>query len=383
MTHTKGVISVISCILVVALFGGIPVEGFPDQRLPEHWARTVLEKPERTVLQEYHRRDLIYVKFLDASSIRLVEGRFVSDDGYEDEEIQSRTAFLSMASAVIEPMTNETPERLQEYRVTAMRNLGREVADLSKWFVVRVPEPVNAADWIDALNNINLVEIALPATVPAPPPDWNHCKTSSCVSEQEYLTSPSSAPRGVNAQAVWSQYGVAGGGVRIANVEYAYVPHDDFPTITSPLGNNPAHQYADHGTNTFGILTSINNSFGTTGIAHGSTPYFSAYDSDLPCKAIVEAMDVLDPGDVITVPLQAEGPGGIGAYVPLEWEYPFYECVVTAVGNGYVVVSAAGNGYEDLDDSAFDTGHKPFLPQNDSGAIIVGAGWPTPGLVDT
>jgi hypothetical protein len=47
---------------------------------------------------------------------------------------------------------------------------------------------------------------------------------------------------------------------------------------------------------------------------------------------------------------------------------------VTAVANEVIVCEAAGNGNQNLDDPIFNAGHKPFLPENDSGAIIVGAG---------
>src|SRR5690606_18534448 len=62
---------------------------------------------------------------------------------------------------------------------------------------------------------------------------------------------------------------------------------------------------------------------------------------------------------------------------------PWHNAVVTAVGNGMVVVMAAGNGGQNLDAPIFSTGnggHWPFLPENDSGAIIVGAGVAGPGF---
>ncbi|MFY7894999.1 MAG: hypothetical protein ACOVP8_02105, partial [Phycisphaerales bacterium] len=80
------------------------------------------------------------------------------------------------------------------------------------------------------------------------------------------------------------------------------------------------------------------------------------------------------PGDVLLIEQQAAGPSGGTAYVPSEWSLPVYNATVQAVGAGRIVVAAAGNGGENLDGAAFNTGHRPFIAANNSGAIIVGAG---------
>ncbi|MBI4810156.1 MAG: T9SS type A sorting domain-containing protein, partial [Ignavibacteriales bacterium] len=51
-----------------------------------------------------------------------------------------------------------------------------------------------------------------------------------------------------------------------------------------------------------------------------------------------------------------------------------YNLIITAICNGFHVVEAAANGYRNLDSSIYNTGHAPFILQNNSGAIIVGAG---------
>ena len=82
-------------------------------------------------------------------------------------------------------------------------------------------------------------------------------------------------------------------------------------------------------------------------------------------------------GDIIVLEMQTDGPvagNAIADLVPIEWEKPPYDAIVTAVGNGIIVVEAAGNGSQNLDDPAFNSGHSPFRADHDSGAIIVGAG---------
>ncbi|HYE01599.1 MAG TPA: S8 family serine peptidase, partial [Phycisphaerales bacterium] len=91
--------------------------------------------------------------------------------------------------------------------------------------------------------------------------------------------------------------------------------------------------------------------------------------------AITTALGTLGAGDIILIEQQAFGPGG--NYVPCEWVVSIYNAIVVAVGNGVIVVEAAANGSQNLDAPVFATGnggHWPFLPQNDSGAIMVGAG---------
>ena len=56
---------------------------------------------------------------------------------------------------------------------------------------------------------------------------------------------------------------------------------------------------------------------------------------------------------------------------------PFYDAIQLISGNGVIVVEAAGNGNRNLDDPMFTVdngGHYPFLEENWSQAIMVGAG---------
>lgn len=104
--------------------------------------------------------------------------------------------------------------------------------------------------------------------------------------------------------------------------------------------------------------------------------------TDEVAAAISRAIDLgnLGPGDVIILEVQIEGPKN---NVPAEWFEPTYAAIQTAVGLGVVVVEAAGNGTQNLDAPIFCDGgcgqpppapFCPFCPEQDSGAIIVGAG---------
>jgi subtilisin family serine protease len=88
-------------------------------------------------------------------------------------------------------------------------------------------------------------------------------------------------------------------------------------------------------------------------------------------------MDALVPGDIVLIEQQIAGPDGNQDYVPVEWYEPYYDAIQLISANGLIVVEAAGNGNQDLDDPIFSMdngGHYPFLEENWSEAIMVGAG---------
>jgi subtilisin family serine protease len=141
----------------------------------------------------------------------------------------------------------------------------------------------------------------------------------------------------------------------------------------------------DHGTAVLGEMVSVENGWGMTGIAHGASgTYFSSWSSGGVSAAIYRAIAGVPEGSIIVIEVHISGPNSTGngqvGYVPAEWSESTYNAVVAAVSNGMIVVAAAGNGAEDLDDPVYSAGsHAPFLPENDSGAIMVGAGGAYPG----
>jgi subtilisin family serine protease len=103
--------------------------------------------------------------------------------------------------------------------------------------------------------------------------------------------------------------------------------------------------------------------------------------------------DRLGPGDIMLLEIHRAGPHATGqgqqGYIAVEW-WPDDELAIRyAVNKGTIVVEAAGNGAENLDDAIYDTPRPGFPPwwrnpfrRNpiDSGAVIVGAGAPPPGI---
>lgn len=331
-------------------------------------------KPLHTVIspaRDY--ADRICVKFRDDLPIRLRDSQ-LNDGG---------SGALNAALPLLQRLTSggaswrrlhSLPEAtLAEFRQTARSNLGREVADLSVSLVLRLSSGMDAASVIDDLNALPEVEIARPMRRPVPLPTPPNLEP-----DQGYLQ-PATA--GVNAQFLWTVPGGTGAGVRIADIEYDWnFNHGDLSfSLIGPSPIDPFTGSANHGTAVLGEMGAHRNAWGVTGIAYGSTLHVVAAHTDdglnIP-DAITRALGVLAAGDVIVIEQQAMGPDPDSGLVPAEWDEDVYDAVVTAVGNGVIVCEAAGNGNQNLDDSKFDDDHAPFLSQNDSGAILVGAGAP-------
>jgi hypothetical protein len=337
----------------------------------QRWA-----KPARAVVDESHARGIVYVKFADDAPLAMRDARPTAR-----LDRASRAAIDALPIAGWRPVYDLPEDRLDHMRTNAQRTLGRALADMTTEFFAIIDNNADAASIVDAFNALDIVELALPMPKPvAPPlpPDFEP--------NQGYLIT---APTGVGAVHAWAEFGTRGAGVSIADLEYTFnMSHADLPRIQL-VGVTPADPGfgPDHGTAVLGLLAALNNGWGTTGLAAESQIYFAGtYDGQVwnIASALLAATNAMQPGDIILIEQQFVGPNG--QFVPVEWFPPWHNAIVTAVGNGMVVVMAAGNGGQNLDDPIFSQGnggHWPFLPQNDSGAIIVGAGASSAGFGNT
>jgi hypothetical protein len=135
-------------------------------------------------------------------------------------------------------------------------------------------------------------------------------------------------------------------------------------------------------------MISLDNGFGTTGIAYGvdEVKFAALYDNDTSWQNGMSALYQtviygVPSGSVVLLEIHIPGPNSDGngqnGYVPVEWYEPYYDAILYAVGNDVIVCEAAGNGEQDLDASVYskgNNGHYPFTSENDSGAIMIGAG---------
>lgn len=338
-------------------------------------------KPQNARVEDHNQKHVMTVKFKDGLHIRLRNG-LLTDEG--TGALAPAVAALNHVKGGVWQRTYSLAEdRLEHLRQIAQRNLQKEIADLNLQFDLRLPEGLDLAAAIELFNSLDCVELAQPIPAPCPPP-----LPPDFMGNQVYLNP---ATPGIGAQSVWNLCGQSGSGVKIADIEYSWnLNHQDLPTVTL-LGPQPVDPFnsTHHGTAVLGMLASEPNGWGTRGISYSSHIFVVAANTAAGYNmagAISVALNALDEGDVILLEQQIAGPAGPGSYVPVEWFLPTYNIIVTAVGNGVNVIEAAANGNQNLDGPSYSTGnggHWPFLPQNDSGAIIVGGGAAPPGFGST
>lgn len=279
------------------------------------------------------------------------------------------------------------PEPLADERLDALAERLAQLPEIAAAYVkppalppVRPPSP-------DAFMGHSPVPNSYAAPGPTPP----------YVSMQGYLDP---APGGIDARYAWTRSGGTGKGVKIADVEGDWrLTHESLKSRSIAfVHGRPVAGWRDHGTAVIGEIAG--DGTGVLGIAHDSIVKVVSFldtfsGASNTARAIDEAATRLDPGDILLIELHRPGPrfGGqirVGqeGYIAVEWWPDDFRAIRRAVNQGIIVVEAAGNGAESLDDtlydrpmSSFGTGwSNPFRRgAYDSGAILVGAGAPSPG----
>lgn len=391
--HTTQIALVVGCCGLAGLAQGqmaAPLAAAKGQ--PQNLAT----KPAHWPIGQGYSQRVIAVKFFDDSTVRAVQGRLTNLAPGQAAR-NAAASYLSIGTWV--PMFSQPEPVLQQMRATATANLqqqfagraqaGPRVVDLRTHFMVEVPAGVSAQAMIDALNTLPEVEMAQPHPEPVAPPVVGEYQD-----QQKYWRA---ANQGLGFDDVKWWKGGTGKFVKIADAEYTFnSAHVDLPTITNVVANGieiPGGN-DDHGTAVLGQLVSKADGAGTTGAAWQAGIAFAATYTFTPPlanavwdvgDAVTKAAANVGNGGVVLIEQQLGGPnvpanpppGSQLGLVPVEWYKPWYDAIVTVVGNGVTVVEAAGNGSENLDGAAYGAGnggHFPFKPANASGAIIVGAG---------
>lgn len=337
----------------------------------------------------FDRRDMVTVKFRDGLRLRVAEAALTdrAEAGQSTVALDEMAVLLGAPFSKWEPVHESGPAAIDALRALGEANTGQNLPDLNLQMFVYLAEGTDPETALDTLNALNCVEMALPAPLPVRPPVppildmW-----------QDELPL---APGGIAARTVWAWpgNGPKGQGVRIADIEYSWnLLHVDLPSPISVIGSVGTDPFGDknHGTAVLGQMVALNNGWGTVGASYGATA--SVVYAMTPTNvynlagAISRASVNLAAGDIILIEQQTSGPlvnastpSTQFGLVPVEWYKPYYDAIKVASAAGRVVVEPAANGQQNLDLPAYSTGnggHYPFLPQNDSGAIIVGAGCP-------
>ncbi len=293
-----------------------------------------------------------------------------------------------MHASILEmrPLFTLSPQQLDLLRVQGLQLMDRnlpgasDLPDLNMWYQLTLDTNVDLDNFVARLNELDVVDVAELAPLPAPP----SAITSDFTGNQGYV---GPATDGIDAQYSWLISGGNGAGVTIYDVEYAWnQTHEDLSKANGiPLLLNPGDTGVDpfpetenhHGTAVLGQIIADNDSKGITGISWGSdvgmAPANTANLWYNPANAILLAIADGQAGDVILIEQQTVVCGITpGVYGPLEWWSAVFDVIQTATANGFIVVEAAGNGSRNLDGATCLNLFNRSV--RDSGAIIVGAG---------
>ncbi len=324
-------------------------------------------------------------------------------------QIQADLAVVDSIAAGLrvrpEPLIADSPAALAAWKSRAQSYWHREVADLGLYFQLVLTDwgrGRNLPDLVARLNQLPAVEIAYAEPLAAPPtigdlaanpvdpwacgPDDVTVPAPDFEALQGYLAP---TPIGVDAFAAWTYPGGDGEGIRVIDVEGGYREHSDHRELFQLVGHTTT-QYWQHGQSVIGIIASLHDGFGTSGIAHGAHVGFrSIYNAnffDDFAEANASSANVSSNlywaakhsmEGVVLVELHRAGvedqdclcAGGSGCSVlPVEYWPADFDVISSASGNGVVVVEAAGNGGYDLDNPVLGGAFDRDL--QDSGAVL-------------
>lgn len=259
---------------------------------------------------------------------------------------------------------------------------------LDRYFEVPLPDGIDRArieNLVSALSGNADIERAYFQPLPEPAeveassvPDFSG--RQGYLFDREGSADDDFALGGVDAHYAWTLAGGDGSGVDVVSNEingFNY-NHVDLPQPFLVVGD---YVFGDHDTASAGAIASLDDGFGTTGIAHGARLGYAKYGS----QRMVEAAEQLSPGSVMQVGIQYRVDSldqymgcGSSCYVPLDYYDGPYDAVRYITQElGVHVVAAAGNGDINLDHSHFGDRFDPAV--RDSGSILVGAADPGDG----
>ncbi len=343
--------------------------------------RRVPPKPETSVVPPGYSDRNLHLKLVEGSRARLVNGDLRAT-GQPAIALLNRT-LAQFPGTTLQRMFSRPEAVLDAEKARIEARSGRQQADKNLWFRVQLADELDAIEVMDALNALDIVEIAYAEPLPAPLPI-----TPNFEPLQLYLDAPTN---GIDADYAKTVAGGRGDNVKIIDIEYAWNQnHEDLSKAVGanidngtpcPLGNDN-----NHGTAVLGELIADDNGIGVTGIVPDAsigmvnTARLEGADCVVRvAEAIDHAHDNLVAGDIILLELQVRGPdptctgdGAPNGYVALEWIAAWYDAIVSATSDGILVVEAAGNGSCDYDSGFYGSTFPQDRP--DSGAIIVGAG---------
>ena len=325
--------------------------------------------------------DRVIIKFAENLQVRFVNGQIHSGKSDLSRVTQK---INSITNTPIQPLFIRDQDKIEQERIALQTEKSVSLPDLNSYYSLAITDYETATALIEELSGNPLIEKIyirpqsyLADDIPPTTPDF--------VSEQGYLEP---APGGVDAYYAWNVPGGNGENVQIIDIEGNWnFDHEDLGANIGTLLYGTYVNYlgwASHGTAIVGMMGADSNDYGVTGIAHKAQINTVSIGTVGIAAAIDYAGDWLNPGDVITIPLNTPGPrydftfqGDQAGYVAEEYFDDTFDATQIASAKGIIVVTAAGNGQEDLDDPIYEDRFN--IEYRNSRAIFAGAGAPPSG----
>ncbi|MFH1875018.1 MAG: S8 family serine peptidase [Pseudomonadota bacterium] len=279
-------------------------------------------------------------------------------------------------------------EKADQLRAELQWLSGKQLQDLNLIYYVDVADPNEAVRVWRELRQNSDVEKVYPQrlTVPA-----SISAVADLTGQQGYLGATAG---GLNAEAAWAR-GVTGEGVVVMDSEEAWnIRHEDLPLDYLPDDRFSSSMWwpptfptisADmtHGTAVVGIISSLNNGYGTTGMAYDSelwlqigSPSLSYLDgrgTDIPGGSVILLEHQIPGAESDSTPCSEPTTACQYGYIPFEADPLIFDLVEYFTAAGMTVISPAANGSVSLADAAVYPAGYENLSLSDSGSILVGA----------
>ncbi|MEV8636681.1 S8 family serine peptidase [Streptosporangium sp. NPDC051023] len=230
------------------------------------------------------------VKFRSDRTVRLRDHKLVAEDSADASEIQRVLAKYKGAS--IRPLSSTPETKVTQQRLQLEKSTGRELPDLNSWFVVTVPQGIEAL--LSDLNALPSVEIAQARPIPAAP-------TEPLRTHQKYRNATGSVQGGgLDADYANAQPGGKGDGITVTDIEVQSTVTPLYGPQTIAAGND--HSLMVTWTPVLGeVWASGDNAQGQLGIGNTTTKKVPVRVPGLSGVAAVSA------GNGYSVALKSDG----------------------------------------------------------------------------
>ena len=161
------------CVMALAMT--LTIQPLFAQATDELIPRLAPDPPFQRPLAPTDNPTQIILKFREGSSVRMREGRFVGADDAQSvrdglSEIQAVLSAHGITFDAIKPLHTRPETDLEADRKLGQQRSGRQLADLNLYYVVTLPVGQDIVSICDQLNELPIVEQAIPGSLPPPPP---------------------------------------------------------------------------------------------------------------------------------------------------------------------------------------------------------------------